>query len=311
MLYLNPYTGCIEIDQQMVDKYITDLKHQLDGQTNNIFAWTQVWNSYAATFFTSNFGKPADCFGRRHIDNMLATHQRIQRQTFSSPGPPDTNSSTHSSSVISHLRDTISLRFNIHNIPDGYFYLPTSLGGLELRNPFINLLQIRNTVHPHPQSLLDIFENSEAEAYRVAKARFDSGQIEQYRYGNIHPDSRPLDGDTFFPFKEFVKYRDIYSEFPNSLGHIYGQLLAKPAEESVEIEEGRDLKAALDALGDQVGPGGILANWDTMQPYWKWVVQLYGPEMVERFGGLRIVEKGLLPMGMLGLLRSGRVEWRE
>ena len=77
MLYLNPSSGCFEIDQKMVDDHINELSRQLQGKTDNLFAWIQTWNSYAATFFTSNFGKPANCFGRRHVDNMLNTHARI------------------------------------------------------------------------------------------------------------------------------------------------------------------------------------------------------------------------------------------
>jgi hypothetical protein len=43
----------------------------------------------------------------------------------------------------------------------------------------------------------------------------------------------------------------------------------------------------------------------------RWVALLYGQDMIERFGGLNIVEKGLLPMGMVTLFRSGRVKWQE
>lgn len=68
---------------------------------------------------------------------------------------------------------------------------------------------------------------------------------------------------------------------------------------------------ALNALGSQAGSRGILANWYAMEPYWKWVVQLYGPGMISKFGGLRVVDPGLLPMGMVSLFRSGRVNWQE
>ncbi len=36
----------------------------------------------------------------------------------------------------------------------------------------------------------------------------------------------------------------------------------------------------------------------------------YGPEIVGRFGGLRIVDAGLLPMGMVTLFREKRVKWQ-
>ena len=36
-----------------------------------------------------------------------------------------------------------------------------------------------------------------------------------------------------------------------------------------------------------------------------------GPEMIEAFDGFGIVDPGLLPMGMVRELRSGRVNWQE
>jgi hypothetical protein len=32
--------------------------------------------------------------------------------------------------------------------------------------------------------------------------------------------------------------------------------------------------------------------------------------MKERFGGLSVVDKGLLPIGMVNLFRSGKVKWQ-
>ena len=159
MLYLNPDSGRFEIDQKMVDHHINELSRQLKDKTSNIFSWIQAWNSYAATFFTSNFGKPANCFGRQHVDNMLATHERNQRQIFSSSTSVDNPELENSSgSVIEFLKNTIEQRFGTKDIPDGYFYFPTELGGLEVRNPFIGLLQIRDAVYDGPAKLLDEFD---------------------------------------------------------------------------------------------------------------------------------------------------------
>jgi len=45
------------------DKHIEELQLQLQDK-KSIFSWIQAWNTYAGRFFTSNFGKPANCFGR-------------------------------------------------------------------------------------------------------------------------------------------------------------------------------------------------------------------------------------------------------
>jgi len=148
----------------MVDKHIAELKRQL-LDNESIFSWIKVFNTFASRFFTFNFGKPANCFGRQHVDSMLESLERIQRSIFSDK------------SVVDHLRSTMRDRFGILDVPDGYFYFPASLGGLELHNPFIGLVQLRNSVYGHPESVLDDFFDAEEAAYQTAKYTFENSQV--------------------------------------------------------------------------------------------------------------------------------------
>lgn len=313
MLYLNPDSGRFEIDQQMVDHHIDELNRQLQDKTDNIFGWIQAWNSYAATFFTSNFGKPANCFGRQHVDNMLATHERIQRQVFASSSSGALPvSEGRAGSVLAFLKQRIKTRFGVEDIPDGYFYFPAELGGLEVRNPFIGLLQLRETVHEDPAKLIDEFLEAETEAYKHRKDCFDRGQLSKPPSSMLDLDFKPDNPDEFFSFEEFIKYREEFSyEFENELAKVFPTLLKRPAEESIDTDDNGEIRMALHALSGQSGLRGIVADWYYMEPYWKWVTQLYGPGMISKFGGLNIVDPGLLPMGMVSLFRSGRVKWQE
>ncbi|KAL8805757.1 MAG: hypothetical protein Q9182_001790 [Xanthomendoza sp. 2 TL-2023] len=322
MLYLNPDSGRFEIDQNMVDKHIDELSRQLEGKRSSIISWVQAWNSYAANFFASNFGTPANCFGRQHIDNILATHKRIQQRIFSSSSTTATSDpqlSGGGGSVIEYLKQTIKQRFGVSDIPDGYFYFPPELGCLDLRNPFIPLLQLRPTIPQNPHSLLDRFQTAEKDAYRAAKHAYDNNHTPL-----VDPHFRP-DGETrdFFTFEEYTKYREeVHYGFEFDLQDTYTALLEKHggSHESgdgiIENHGSGEIKLALNSLGAGAGEGGvnlrgILSDWYAMEPYWKWVVQLYGPEMIAKFGGLRVVEAGLLPMGMVGLVRGGGVKWLE
>ena len=316
MLYLNPESGRFEIDQKMVDQQIDELSRQLKDKARNVFAWIQTWNSYAATFFTSNFGKPANCFGRQHVDNMLATHERIQRQVFSSSaGIRNLDATSTGGSVTEFLKRTIEQRYNVPDIPDGYFYFPTELGGLEVRNPFIGLLQIRDAVQDSPSKLLDNFEEAEKEAYEAARIRFQdwrNGKLRNMHKGIQDPEYRPQDKHTFFSFEEYIRYREeLHYGFPNELVQVFDLLLEKPREEGIESLSHGSIVTALSALGERAGLRGILSDWYSMEPYWKWVAQLYGPEMIDVFGGFGIVDPSLLPMGMVSEFRSGRVNWQE
>ena len=228
---------------------------------------------------SGNFGKPANCFGRTHVDSMLATLERIQRLTFPT------------SSVISHLKSTLHTRFHISDIPDGYLYFPTHLGGLELHNPFIPLLQLRDTVLHDPASVVSDFLKDEEEVYQKAKADFENGKVSRKRVQD------PKFAPDFLSFEEFTRYREEFATRSEiDLRTVFTSLLQQPQKESVDLNPGDDVIV-------KGGPGE--------EGYWRWVAKLYGPDMRERFGGTSIVEGGLLPMGMVNLYRSGRVKWQE
>jgi hypothetical protein len=112
-------------------------------------------------------------------------------------------------------------------------------------------------------------------------------------------------------FQEFSRWQEEISYgFKNELCQIYDKLFEKPSQETLELP-GSTLSSGLLALSRQQNIlRGILPQWDIMEPYWKWVAALYGPEVMERFGGLNIVDPGLLPMGMVSLFRDKRVKWQ-
>ena len=304
MLYLNPESGRFEIDQSMVDSHIGELKRQLAEKGNSTFAWIQVWNSYASTFFTSNFGKPANCFGREHVDNMLATHQRIQQEVFGS-------GSSAGGNFIEFLKTRIAERHGVTDIPDGYFYLPTELGGLEIQSPFILLLQVRDAVVEDHESLFKEWEESTMAAYRRAKRNFEEGKTRK-GHRRLDPESQRDEMVSFFSFEDFIKYpEELNHGSTHNLTDVYTKLLEQPNELPIGSETNGAIQRALKELVDRLGNTSTtkLTNWAWMQPYWRWIAEMYGPELIERFGGFQIVDAGLLPMGMVGLFRSGRVQW--
>lgn len=54
----------------------------------------------------------------------------------------------------------------------------------------------------------------------------------------------------------------------------------------------------------------IRSSWDQMTPYWKWVTELYHPGMVRKYGGLAVVDRALMPLGVVKVLWEGRVRWQ-
>jgi len=290
-LTLNSISGRFEIDQDMVNKHIRDLESQLKDR-KSVFSYIQAWNTYAGTFFLSNFSTPCNAFGQAHVDNTLSTLRRVQLSIFGAD-----------SNIARHVKAMIASRFNVQDIPDGYLYFPTSLGGLELQNPFVGLTQIRDAVSSDPSSLLTKYFEAEKEAYGKAKQAWESGEIFRNTYVTQYPQQQQQQQRQppaeFMSFAEFTKYReDLPQPFAGNLVDTYAQLLKKPGVTGV-VKDGKDEVIRM-----------VSGCSELETEYLKWVGVLYGKEMGRRFGGLRIVEKGLLPTGMVNLFRSGRIRWQ-
>lgn len=146
-LQLGSERGSFVIDQKQVDAHIDELQRQLSA-CKSVLAWVQAWNGYFARFFSNNFVKPAMCFGRDHIDMVISTLSRIESTVFSKIDPQRGGRGGRggSTGVMDYLRRVIAERFNMRDLPDGFFYFPVELGGLELRNPFIPFLGMRENI---------------------------------------------------------------------------------------------------------------------------------------------------------------------
>lgn len=116
------------IDQSEVDLHIIEFRRQL-AATKSVFGWVNAYNKYMAFLLLNFGGQPAKCLGKSHRNDIIETIGRIQRELF-----PGTNNSP-----IGHLRTVLQSRFGIQDLPDGYFYFPIGSGGLELKNPLLEL----------------------------------------------------------------------------------------------------------------------------------------------------------------------------
>ena len=124
------------LDQVDVDLYIIEMRRQL-ANTKSVFGWVNAYNKYM-TFFMRNFGGlPANCFSKAHIVSLIDTLARIQRELFPDGG-----------GAVSYLRKTLKDRFNVTDLPEGYFYFPITSGGLELHNAMLQLLALEKRDKP-------------------------------------------------------------------------------------------------------------------------------------------------------------------
>lgn len=304
-LILDSATGRFKLDKPLVTKHIQELSHQL-GSKISILGYIKTWNSYAS-FFASMCGKPANCLGLDHTDMIREVYQRVQQQLFGS------------SNITDYLKNEITKRFNVKDIPGGFLYFPLSLGGLDLRNPLVPLQMIRSTIVKDPNTIMDAFFSSEEDAFRQAKIAYEHKRT-------LKPSLQKFDMD----FTEYTRFRE---ETSKQLLQSYETLLREPETRTVRLthnireELGGSAKrhqvesppALSSPLGGKSNPrAAAQANklvWEPyvdgkeLSAYEKWVLQLYGGEMEERFGSLCAVEKRLLPTGLVHLFKQRRIKW--
>ena len=275
-------TGQWALDNEQVDAHILELRTQLSA-CKSMFSWIQAWNLYMARFVSNNFGEPANCLGRPHVDMAVTALEKIQRSLFACDELAGDN-------VIEHLRHKLLDGFGVTNVPDGFFYFPIELGGLGLKNPFIPLFLVHRVSEKNPVDLIEETFELEERAYELAKKHYENGTSRS----RFHLTSTSV--DSFISFEEYVAYIEETSSY---LQNAYLKLLAFPDEDMVDLTNDSKWERA---------PADVRAQFNSS--YDRWVMQLYGSEIAAQYGGMALGDKGLLPIGLLSMLRSEKVRWQ-
>jgi hypothetical protein len=160
-------------------------------------------------------------------------------------------------------------------------------------------LAIREEFAHDPFKFMDNFKEYEAKAYKTVKENFEglAERDKRKRYRSIYHDdyanASPSFGE-FLSMEDFTRYIEVPS---SELKSIYKFLMLKPSTKNIDISD--KVSSALSSLG-----------LDDLNMEKKWLIQLYSAELYERFGGLSIVEKRLLPLGVMTMLRNEKITWQ-
>ncbi|OJJ07536.1 hypothetical protein ASPVEDRAFT_142329 [Aspergillus versicolor CBS 583.65] len=287
-------SGTWVIDQKQVGAHVKQLKRQLD-KCDSVMAWIRTWNSCIGRFFRNTFGEPAACFGQQHVDMILATYRAMQETLFGST----------TGTVAQHLRQMIKERFGVSEIPDALFYYPEELGGLALRNPAISPFLVRRSLKMSPLEQVEAFLEREREAYNKLKKQFHEmshtarmSRFTKANNGNERQFVSPEEKDTFISFEEWSRFRWSHSAPFRSL---YDDLQRAPVADGIRFTS--PVTNALRA----VLRGSIVDDFDEET---KWLVQMYAPEVLKNYGGVDLVEKKYLPVGVMAMVKEKRVRWQ-
>lgn len=152
-----------------------------------------------------------------------------------------------------------------------------------------------------PDKFMRKFLEEEKHAYDTAKLAWENGKPldEAYdRYDRYDPPISPSAATEyrkqgFMPFDEYTRHR---ARTSGRFGKMYSQLLDEPSNATVvRTSDTHSIRED---------------EWCCMDAYQQWIIQLYAPDMIAKFGGLHVVERGLLPTGLVNMFRESRFEWR-
>ncbi|KAL5533901.1 hypothetical protein ACEPAG_361 [Sanghuangporus baumii] len=297
--------GRFKVDQAMIDKHIKELRRQLTSMTS-IFGWIQAYNKYMA-FIVRNCGEPAVVYGREHIDDIIDTLARIQRSLFTSNEGMQQGSI--SSAIASMIKEKLDV--SLDDVPYGWYLWPNAAGGLEVKDPLVDMFLLRDGYVG--RSVGYIIRNAfwyDEWQYASAKRRWESSDADERtkKYLKLSSGKREVVSvtDPFFSFEEFTKSREERGSWWCSA---YKELLERPSQCSISCTP--RLQASLELLNDGIDAFGGATDWDTLRPYWQWIIALHHEQMVKKFGSLAVVDPATVPVGMVSVFKSSRMKWEQ
>ena len=270
--------GRFAIDQQVVTDQIAEMRRQL-AETKSVFGWVNTYNRFME-LFTLQFGdRPSRGLGRAHVEDMIKTFSRIQITVL--------GTSSGAGGALVHLKNMLQERFGVRDLPDGYIYFPMNRGGLELRNPIIDLIALKDEVYARPATVFTAQVDEDRTRYEKKKREWEQNPSKPpLLYGN----------NMYFPmsYEEYISERE--RRFSN-WASAYLRFMGPP--ESVCVQPTPSLEASLKVTDT----GGEMKRWVSMDCYDRWVMIMYGEGIVKRFGSLEIMDSAFIPSGMIELFR--------
>ncbi|KAL8835405.1 MAG: hypothetical protein Q9170_003333 [Blastenia crenularia] len=275
---LSPTTGYFTPVRNLVNAHTVRLISQLTS-CKSLFAFIRIWNVYGVGYFMSMLGgnQLANCFGAQHVTEMQSLFARVYIEVF------------RGVFLTGRIQKMIKDRFPsfTDKVLEPFIFLPVELGGLGVQNPFIVLGQLRK-IAEDPELVMTNFFKAETAAYAKSKAAFEK------RAAVVSTGGDPARVEAFLSFPEYIQGREKTSL---ELLKAYRTLLKRTTPERPQVS---------DQVMQMIGGAQAVEGYSS---YILWNLEIYKDELVRNFGGLRIVDRRLLPMGMVKMARRQRIKW--
>lgn len=305
----------ISLNNDKVNSFAQSTKKQLDN-CDSVLDWVRTWNSTVGTYASHLFGPITHAIGKPHLEAITQAYNSIHTQIFNHG-----DLATHIKMMIQGVGD------RRHNNPpytalDPFIFLPTAFGGLGVKNPYITL-NLANKMPDNPITELEEYLAGEKRYYERAKQAFSLHTpdtlekkleaiftTDRARITSAFGDSDPM---TFPSYDEFIKHRhdliypllpptpyphplQAFCPLPNPVNS-YGLLLSEPVEH-IQPDE-----AVSEGVGRCAG-SGRMKRWWRLNGEDRWVLQMFGEECLERYGGMKLWVESYVPVELLRIVRG-------
>jgi hypothetical protein len=305
------------IDDAKVTAYAHRIKTQLEACAT-VLDWVNVWNSSVGTYAAHLFGPLAVVFGKRHLEVVKASYNRIHSIIFGGSDLTTHVKTLLSSHVNGHLRDSpLAL--------EAFIYLPQSYGGMGVKNhPFI-AFSLAHEISENPHAEIEKYLAEEDVYYSRAAAQYDLFNCDQRQqkledvFDNdprkiittlgLDPSIDPLLSPISFLTKQDLFKERERAPYP-AIQHVWEAPLLAPLYRSL-LNEPLDHIEHTKKVGEDVrrlsGRGGM-RNWHRLSGEDRWVLQMYSDECFEQYGTLEIWWREGMPLEVYMALRAHAVD---
>jgi hypothetical protein len=305
--------GTPSIKVREVVAYALRVKKQLNA-CSTVLDWVRVWNSTAGTYAAHLFGPLANVMGKGHLETVRNIYTHIFDTILDNRD------------LTSHVSDLLAkhLKPNVPIPIEAFIFLPQAYGGLGVKNPFITLSLasgLPEDVDATLKAYLDCEDTYYTQAAKNYAALDDDDRARKLEaiFGKDNTlveaalgPSRDL--SVFMTREEFTALRERaayptlpYPPYPEiavatpSASRMYSDLFYEPTEIINCTEKIEDELRRLSGTGD-------MKAWRSLSGEDRWVLQLYGDECFETYGGLEIWCGEAVPQEILKAVRGG---WGE
>lgn len=304
--------GSISINGPEADEYAKSIKKQLDACTT-VLDWVRVWNSTIGTYAAHLFGPLSKIMGKQHLHAVKNTYKIMFDIIL---GNRD---------LTAHITALLSKHIKVDSAVaiEPLIYLPQAYGGLGVKNPFI-ALALAHEMPEDPLKEIENFLSSEEAYYKAAVTNYavlDAEGRARKLESIFENDQTRIDAalgpdrdlSVFMSKEELIAHRERagYPTLPIPPYPAVWSPIAVPSltgvYDSLMLEVSDDISCSNKILDEvrRLSGKGDMKTYRRLSEEDKWVLQLYGGECFETYGGLEIWCGESVPQEVLRVVRGG------